>query len=202
MFIIAGLGNPTLQYEGTRHNAGFDVIDTLAGKYNISVDGRKNRALIGKGIIEGKKVILAKPQTYMNLSGESIRSVMDYYKTEPSEFIVIYDDISLEPGQIRIRKKGSAGGHNGIKNIIAHLGTQEFPRIRIGVGEKPARMDLADYVLGHFSKEEKERMEQAFKDGAAAAVAMMNDGVDTAMNRFNGAARTVKKTAEKPETEV
>ena len=202
MFIIAGLGNPTLQYEGTRHNAGFDVIDTLAGKYNISVDGRKNRALIGKGIIEGKKVILAKPQTYMNLSGESIRSVMDYYKTEPSEFIVIYDDISLELGQIRIRKKGSAGGHNGIKNIIAHLGTQEFPRIRIGVGEKPARMDLADYVLGHFSKEEKEQMEQAFKDGAAAAVAMMNDGVDTAMNRFNGAARTVKKTAEKPETEV
>ena len=153
-------------------------------------------------MIEGNKVILVKPQTYMNLSGESIRSVMDYYKTEPSEFIVIYDDISLEPGQIRIRKKGSAGGHNGIKNIIAHLGTQEFPRIRIGVGEKPARMDLADYVLGHFSKEEKDRMEQAFKDGAAAAVAMMNDGVDTAMNRFNGAARTVKKTAEKPETEV
>ena len=203
MFIIAGLGNPTLQYEGTRHNVGFDVIDMLADRYNISVDGRKGRALIGKGLIGGQKVLLVKPQTYMNLSGESLRDLVNYYKIdEEHELLVIYDDISLEPGQIRIRKKGSAGGHNGIKNIIAHLGTQEFPRIRIGVGEKPARMDLADYVLGHFSKEEKERMEQAFKDGAAAAVAMMNDGVDTAMNRFNGAARTVKKTAEKPETEV
>ena len=203
MFIIAGLGNPTLQYEGTRHNVGFDVIDMLADRYNISVDGRKGRALIGKGMIGGQKVLLVKPQTYMNLSGESLRELVNYYKIdEEHELLVIYDDISLEPGQIRIRKKGSAGGHNGIKNIIAHLGTQEFPRIRIGVGEKPARMDLADYVLGHFSKEEKEQMEQAFKDGAAAAVAMMNDGVDTAMNRFNGAARTVKKTAEKPETEV
>ena len=193
MYIIAGLGNPGKEYAGSRHNVGFMTLDELADRYNIDVREKAHKALIGKGMIEGNKVILVKPQTYMNLSGESIRSVMDYYKTEPSEFIVIYDDISLEPGQIRIRKKGSAGGHNGIKNIIAHLGTQEFPRIRIGVGEKPARMDLADYVLGHFSKEEKERMEQAFKDGAAAAVAMMNDGVDTAMNRFNGAARTVKK---------
>lgn len=202
MYIIAGLGNPGKEYAGSRHNVGFMTLDELADRYNIDVREKAHKALIGKGMIEGNKVILVKPQTYMNLSGESIRSVMDYYKTEPSDFIVIYDDISLEPGQIRVRKKGSAGGHNGIKNIIAHLGTQEFPRIRIGVGEKPARMDLADYVLGHFSKEEKERMEQAFKDGAAAAVAMMNDGVDTAMNRFNGAARTVKKTAEKPETEV
>ena len=203
MFIIAGLGNPTLQYEGTRHNVGFDVIDMLADRYNISVDGRKGRALVGKGIIEGQKVLLVKPQTYMNLSGESLRELVNYYKIdEEHELLVIYDDISLDVGQLRIRKKGSAGGHNGIKNIIANLGTDVFPRIKIGVGEKPARMDLADYVLGHFSKEEKERMEQAFKDGAAAAVAMMNDGVDTAMNRFNGAARTVKKTAEKPETEV
>ena len=203
MIIIAGLGNPTKEYEGTRHNVGFQVIDKIAEKYNIAVDAKKGRAYVGKGIIEGQKVLLVKPQTYMNLSGESIRELVDYFKVDPKEeLLVIYDDISLEPGQIRIRKKGSAGGHNGIKNIIAHLGTQEFPRIRIGVGEKPARMDLADYVLGHFSKEEKDRMEQAFKDGAAAAVAMMNDGVDTAMNRFNGAARTVKKTAEKPETEV
>ena len=202
MYIIAGLGNPTREYEKTRHNVGFDTIDVLADKLNTSVDEKKFKGLYGRGIIAGEKVILLKPQTFMNLSGESVREAADFYKVDPEHIIVIYDDISLDVGQLRIRKKGSAGGHNGIKNIIAHLGTQEFPRIRIGVGEKPARMDLADYVLGHFSKEEKERMEQAFKDGAAAAVAMMNDGVDTAMNRFNGAARTVKKTAEKPETEV
>ncbi len=132
MYIIAGLGNPGKEYAGSRHNVGFMTLDELADRYNIDVREKAHKALIGKGMIEGNKVILVKPQTYMNLSGESIRSVMDYYKTEPSEFIVIYDDISLEPGQIRIRKKGSAGGHNGIKNIIAHLGTQEFPRIRIG----------------------------------------------------------------------
>ena len=147
MFLIAGLGNPGRQYEKTRHNMGFDTIDELVERHNIPESGIAHKGMYGKGRIAGEKVLAVKPLTYMNLSGESIRSVMDYYKTEPSEFIVIYDDISLEPGQIRIRKKGSAGGHNGIKNIIAHLGTQEFPRIRIGVGEKPARMDLADYVL-------------------------------------------------------
>lgn len=199
MYIIAGLGNPGKEYEGSRHNVGFMTLDVLADKYQIDIREKAHKALIGKGMIEGNKVILVKPQTYMNLSGESIRSVMDYYKTEPSEFIVIYDDISLEPGQIRIRKKGSAGGHNGIKNIIAHLGTQEFPRIRIGVGEKPPRMDLADYVLSRFPKEEKEEMEQAFCDGAAAAVSMMNEGIDTAMNRFNGSARAVKKETKQPE---
>ena len=124
MFIIAGLGNPTKEYEGTRHNVGFEVIDRLAEKYNIAVDAKKHRAFIGKGVIAGQKVILVKPQTYMNLSGESIKSLVDYYKTdESSELLVIYDDINLEPGQIRIRTKGSAGGHNGIKNIIFQLGT-------------------------------------------------------------------------------
>lgn len=202
MYIIAGLGNPGKEYDGSRHNVGFMTLDTLADRYQIEIREKAHKALIGKGMIEGNKVILVKPQTYMNLSGESIRSVMDYYKTEPSEFIVIYDDISLEPGQIRIRKKGSAGGHNGIKNIIAHLGTQEFPRIRIGVGEKPPRMDLADYVLSRFPKEEKEEMEQAFRDGAAAAVSMMNEGIDTAMNRFNGSARTPKKETKQPEEQT
>ena len=187
MYIIAGLGNPTMQYEGTRHNAGFDVIDALADKYNISVDGRKNRAYIGKGIIEGQKVLLVKPQTYMNLSGESIGGLVDYFKIdEEQDLIVIYDDISLSPGQIRIRKKGSAGGHNGIKNIIAHLGTQEFPRIKVGVGDKPPRMDLADYVLSRFSKEDREKMEQAFKDAAEAVEVMIAEGPDAAMNQFNG----------------
>ena len=168
MYIIAGLGNPGREYEGTRHNVGFMTLDALADKYNIDVREKAFKGLIGKGMIEGNKVILVKPQTYMNLSGECIRQVMDYYKVDPSEFIVIYDDISLVPGGIRIRKKGSAGGHNGIKNIIAHLGTQEFPRIKVGVGDKPPRMDLADYVLSRFSKEDREKMEQAFKDAAEA----------------------------------
>lgn len=186
MFIIAGLGNPTREYEGTRHNVGFDVIDRLAARYNIDVDVKKHRALIGKGMIAGQKVILAKPQTYMNLSGESIRSIMDYYKVDPeTELIVIYDDISLEPGKIRIRKKGSAGGHNGIKNIIAQLGTQNFQRIKVGVGEKPKGWDLADYVLGHFSKEDRGLVDDALKRAAGAVELMVQGEVDQAMNQFN-----------------
>lgn len=186
MFIIAGLGNPDRQYEGTRHNAGFDVIDRIADKYNIAVDARKHRALIGKGIIEGQKVILAKPQTYMNLSGESIRSLTDYFKIDPEhELLVIYDDINLEPGQLRIREKGSAGGHNGIKNIIACLGTQIFPRIRVGVGAKPSKYDLADYVLGHFSKAEKELMDDGY-DNAVDAVGLIVAGrTGDAMSMYN-----------------
>lgn len=186
MFIIAGLGNPSAQYEGTRHNVGFDVIDRLSEKYNISVDSKKHRALIGKGVIAGQKVILAKPQTFMNLSGESIRSIVDYYKVDPElELLVIYDDISLDVGQLRIREKGSAGGHNGIKNIIAQLGTQVFPRIKIGVGEKPKGCDLADYVLGHFSKAERELMEEGY-EGASDAVEMILAGdIGGAMSRYN-----------------
>ena len=186
MYIIAGLGNPDRQYEGTRHNAGFDVIDRIADKYNIAVDARKHRALIGKGIIEGQKVILAKPQTYMNLSGESIRSLTDYFKIDTEhELLVIYDDINLEPGQLRIREKGSAGGHNGIKNIIACLGTQIFPRIRVGVGAKPSKYDLADYVLGHFSKAEKELMDDGY-DNAVDAVGLIVAGrTGDAMSMYN-----------------
>ena len=201
MYIIAGLGNPTAQYRGTRHNVGFEVIDYLADKYNIDVTTKKFKGLIGTGAIEGQKVALVKPQTFMNLSGECIQEVMNYYKTDISDLIVVYDDINLEPGQLRVRGKGSAGGHNGIKNIIAHLGTQEFPRVRIGVGEKPARMDLADYVLGHFPKEEAETMTTAFKDGAAAVVDMMTEGVEAAMNHFNGAARGEKEKLEKQKAE-
>ncbi len=186
MFIIAGLGNPTKEYEGTRHNVGFDVIDRLSEKYNIAVDTKKHRALIGKGMIAGQKAILAKPQTYMNLSGESIRSLLDYYKVdEEHELLVIYDDVSLGVGQLRIRAKGSAGGHNGIKNIIAHLGGQVFPRIKIGVGEKPPKYDLADYVLGHFSKAEKVLMDEGY-DNAVRAVEMIVSGdIEGAMNEYN-----------------
>ena len=186
MYIIAGLGNPTAQYEGTRHNVGFDVIDVIAKQYNISVDVRKSRAFIGKGMIEGQKVILVKPQTYMNLSGESIRGLVDYYKIDPeNELVVIYDDVSLDVGQLRIRKKGSAGGHNGIKNIIAHLGTQIFPRIKVGVGEKPKKYDLADYVLGHFSKGAKEQMEEGYHNAMRAVELMLTGRIDEAMNEYN-----------------
>ena len=192
MYIIIGLGNPTAQYEGTRHNVGFDVIDRLGEKYNIAVDTKKHKAYIGKGMIDGQKVILVKPQTYMNLSGESVRELVDYYKVDAEEeVLVIYDDISLDPGQLRIRLKGSAGGHNGIKNIIANLGTQDFPRIKVGVGAKPPRMDLADYVLSRFGAGEQKLMEEAFGEAAEAAVMMMTDGAERAMNHFNA-----KKKAE------
>lgn len=187
MYVIAGLGNPTKQYENTRHNAGFCVIDVLSEKYQIPVKQAGFKALYGSGYIEGQKVILLKPLTYMNLSGESIRQVIDFYKIDPEEeLIVIYDDISLAPGQLRVRAKGSAGGHNGMKNIIQHLGGQKFPRVKVGVGEKPAGWDLADHVLGHFSGEEQKLMDQAFEDAAEAAVSIMTDGMDAAMNRFNG----------------
>lgn len=192
MYIIAGLGNPTKEYDKTRHNVGFLAIDALADKYHIDVSEKKHKALCGRGAIEGQKVVLMKPQTFMNLSGESIRAAVDFYKVDPEDIIIIYDDISLEPGQLRIRLKGSAGGHNGIKNIIAHLGTQEFPRIKVGIGAKPPRMDLADYVLSRFSQGEQKLMDDAFKEAADAAVMMMTDGAERAMNHFN----TKKKEAE------
>lgn len=186
MFVIVGLGNPTAQYEGTRHNAGFDVIDVLAEKYNISVDARKCRAFCGKGVIAGQKVLLVKPQTYMNLSGESVGGIVNYYKIDPeSELLVIYDDISLDVGQLRIRKKGSAGGHNGIKNIIARLDTTVFPRIKVGVGEKPKNYDLADYVLGHFSKQERELMEEGYEHASDAVEQIVQGEIEAAMNVFN-----------------
>ena len=200
-WLVVFLGNPGLKYQNTRHNAGFLTADVVEKDCGVRIDRLRFHALTAQAELGGQKVLLMKPQTYMNLSGECIRQVMDYYKVDPSEFIVIYDDISLVPGGIRIRKKGSAGGHNGIKNIIAHLGTQEFPRVRIGVGEKPARMDLADYVLGHFPKEEAETMTTAFKDGAAAVVDMMTEGVEAAMNHFNGAARGEKEKLEKQKAE-
>ena len=191
MYIIAGLGNPTKTYEGTRHNIGFDMIDAIADKYNIDVTTKKHKALTGKGRIDGVPVILAKPQTYMNLSGESIRDIADFYKIPAENIIIIYDDISLEVGQLRIRKKGSAGGHNGIKNIIAHLGTQEFPRIKVGIGSKPEGWDLADYVLSKYSKAERECLRDAQQDVAGAAALMVHDDVDGAMNQYNGKKRDI-----------
>ena len=186
MYIIAGLGNPKKEYDNTRHNIGFAMIDALADKYNINVMDVKHKAITGKGIISGQKVILAKPLTFMNLSGESIRQLTDYYKVDPeTEVIIISDDISLPPGLIRVRKKGSAGGHNGLKNIIQHLGTEGFRRIRIGVGEKPKGYDLADYVLGHFSAGERKIMDDAAKRAVEALHMMIAQDVDAAMNAYN-----------------
>lgn len=185
MKIIAGLGNPTAQYHGTRHNIGFTVIDRLADAYGISVDMKKHKALCGKGVIEGQKVLLLKPQTYMNLSGESIREACDYYKADISDIVIIYDDISLDVGRLRIRKKGSSGGHNGIKNIIAHLGTEEFARIRVGVGGKPKQMDLADYVLSRFDGGDLAAIKEGMENAVWAVGVILTDGIDSAMNRFN-----------------
>ena len=186
MYIIAGLGNPGRDYRNTRHNIGFDVIDKLAEQERIDVLEKKHKAIIGKGIVAGQKCILAKPQTFMNLSGESVRELLDYYKSDASsQLIVISDDVSLEPGQIRIRKKGSAGGHNGLKNIISHLGKDTFIRVKMGVGEKPKGYDLADYVLGHFTKEERGVMDEAAERAADAIRMILSEGPDAAMNSFN-----------------
>ena len=187
MYVIAGLGNPDKKYEKTRHNVGFDVIDAMAKKYNVELTEKKHRALCGSGYIAGQKVLLVKPQTYMNLSGESIQAILNFYKLDAErDLLVIYDDISLAPGRIRVRAKGSAGGHNGIKNIIAMTGTQGFARIKIGVGEKPQGWDLADYVLGHFSKDERGLVEDAFTDAIEAAEMILMDDLAGAMNKFNG----------------
>ncbi|MBO5282361.1 MAG: aminoacyl-tRNA hydrolase [Lachnospiraceae bacterium] len=186
MFIIAGLGNPGREYENTRHNIGFRVIDDIAQKYQIPVLEKKHKAVIGKGYIDGQKVILVKPYTYMNLSGESIREVVDYYKVdETAQLVVISDDISLDVGQLRIRKKGSAGGHNGLKNIILQRGHENFIRIRMGVGEKPQGYDLKDYVMGHFTDQEKKVLAETAEKAAEAICMIMQGDVDGAMNRYN-----------------
>ena len=186
MFIIVGLGNPGLDYRNTRHNVGFNVIETMANKYDIHTDFVKHKAVCGKGIAEGNKVILAMPETYMNLSGESVRQLVDFYKIDiENELVIVYDDIYLEPGQIRIRKSGSAGGHNGMKNIIKHLGTDKFMRVRVGVGEKPKEYDLADYVLGHFTEEERKLVDDAIIRATEAIKCIMTEGVDKAMSLYN-----------------
>ncbi len=186
MYIIVGLGNPGKEYGNTRHNVGFDTIDRLAEQENIGLAEKKHRAICGKGLVAGQKCILAKPQTFMNLSGECVRELLDFYKAdEKTQLIVISDDICLDAGQIRVRKKGSAGGHNGLKNIISHVGHDSFIRIRIGVGEKPAKYELTDYVLGHFSKGERKLMEDAASQAADAIRTILTEGADAAMNAFN-----------------
>lgn len=184
MILIVGLGNPGKQYEQTRHNIGFDVIDYMANKYNIDVNREKFKGIYGEGFIENKKVILLKPLTYMNLSGESIRELADFYKLEDDEIIVVYDDISLDIGRLRIREKGSAGGHNGIKSIIQNLGGDKFPRVKVGVGQP--KDNLVNHVLGKFSKEDREHIEKVIPVVSDAIVEIVKNDAKESMNKFNG----------------
>lgn len=184
MYAVIGLGNPDKEYDKTRHNIGFDVIDELASQMGIEVKTKRHRALCGIGMIGREKVVLVKPQTYMNLSGESVRQVMDFYKLDPEEdIIVVSDDINLETGKLRIRAQGSAGGHNGLKNIIAHTNTQKFKRVRVGVGANEG--NLVKHVLGKFSKGERELVEDSIRNAAAAVEVMIIEDINTAMNKFN-----------------
>lgn len=184
MILIVGLGNPGKQYEQTRHNIGFDVIDYMANKYNIDVNRKKFKGICGEGFIENKKVILLKPLTYMNLSGESIRELANFYKLEDDEIIVVYDDISLDIGRLRIREKGSAGGHNGIKSIIQNLGGDKFPRVKVGVGQP--KDNLVNHVLGKFSKEDREHIEKVIPVVSDAIVEIVKNDAKESMNKFNG----------------
>lgn len=186
MILIAGLGNPEKKYENTRHNIGFDAVDYLAKKHGISMHTMRFRGFVGTGVIGGQKVVLLKPVTYMNLSGESIRAAVDFYKINPeTELIVIEDDIALPLGDIRVRAKGSAGGHNGLKNIILHLGTDGFARVRIGIGDKPEGRDLVSHVIGHFTTEERKIMDEAVERAGEAVELFISDGIDKAMNATN-----------------
>ena len=198
MYVIVGLGNPGKEYADTKHNVGFRVIDKLAGQYNIDVSKFKHKALIGDGMISGQKVLLVKPQTYMNLSGESVKEVMSFYKVPIENMIVVYDDTSLEIGMIRLREKGSAGGHNGIKNIISHMGTDTFNRVKVGIGEKPNGWDLADYVLAKFSKDDEAGIERGIDNASQAVGIFISLGMKDAMNKFN-AKQKIKVKKEKPE---
>ncbi len=186
MYVIAGLGNPGRQYEQTHHNMGFITIDYLAEKLGISVNKIKFKALTAETVYNGQKLILLKPQTYMNLSGESIREIVQFYKLPPENLVVIYDDIDLDAGKIRIRAKGSAGTHNGMRNIVFQLQTDEFPRIRIGIrGGMSEKMQLRDFVTGGFTKEEVPLLEDAVSRAADAVLCFVTDGINTCMNKYN-----------------
>ena len=195
MFVVAGLGNPGRKYEKTRHNMGFWAVDRLAEKNDIKIKKIKHKALIGDGIISGEKVLLVKPQTYMNLSGESLREIVDYYNVDLSRLLVIYDDFDIEAGSLRIRKKGSAGSHNGMKSIINQLGSQDFPRIRVGIGSGK-KDDLISYVIGGVTKGEKELLEDSLTRAADAAACIVEKGIEKAMNEYNVRPKKESKSCE------
>lgn len=185
LFIVAGLGNPGRRYENTRHNAGFEAIDILADQYGIRVSKLKHKALTGEGLIKDARVLLVKPQTFMNLSGESIREIVEWYKIPLQSLILVYDDVDLPTGRIRIRPRGSSGTHNGMKSVIYQLQSDDFPRVRIGIGGAPEGWDLADYVLSRFSPEERKLMDESISRAAGAAAAIVASGVEAAMNTYN-----------------
>jgi PTH1 family peptidyl-tRNA hydrolase len=190
--LIIGLGNPGKRYEGTRHNVGFEVIDLLSRDFSIPINKSKHKSHIGEGLIGESKVILIKPQTYMNLSGQAVSEVMRYYGKTPGDIIIIYDDTALPAGKLRIRKVGSSGGHNGVKDIIWQLQTDEFARVRIGVGEKPSGWELADYVLSRFKPNETDGINQAVSEAASAVESILREGVDAAMNKHNPTQKRVR----------
>lgn len=200
MYVIAGLGNPGKQYEQTHHNMGFITIDYLAEKLGISVNKIKLKALTAETVYNGQKIVLLKPQTYMNLSGESIREIVQFYKLPPENLIVIYDDIDLDTGKIRIRAKGSAGTHNGMRNIVFQLQTDEFPRIRIGIrGGMSEKMQLRDFVTGGFTKEEVPLLEDAVSRAADAVLCYVSEGINTCMNKYNVRDKKPKEAKEAKE---
>lgn len=185
MYLIVGLGNPEEEYSNTRHNMGFNTINKLAKQYNIEINKSKFKSLYGNGIIEKEKVILLKPQTYMNLSGTAIKEVMDFYKINKEELIIIYDDIDIEPGIIKIRKKGGPGTHNGMKSVVNEIETQDFTRVRVGIGMPSNKSDLINYVIGKISKDDIEKLEDGTTKAKDALIEIIKNGVDTAMNKFN-----------------
>lgn len=186
MYVIVGLGNPGKQYENTRHNVGFNVIDILAKEYDISVTKIKHKALIGEGRVGSEKILLVKPQTYMNLSGETLIDIYKYYKVDLSNIIVVYDDIDLDVGKIRIRKKGSGGTHNGMRSITKCLGSNDFPRVRVGVSKPMQGQDLADFVLSRFRKEEADSINEGLEKTCRAIDCIIRENIDMSMNKYNG----------------
>lgn len=196
MYLIVGLGNPGSKYAHTRHNVGFDVMEKLSRRLGVTISREKEEALIGECFVAGQKVILAMPQTYMNLSGEAVSRLVNWYKIPPENLLVIYDDVDLAQGAIRIRKNGSAGTHNGMRSIIGLLGYENFPRLRVGVGQKREGYELADWVLGHYIGEEQETADRAFETAAEAVIDYIENGIESAMCKYN-----TKKEKKKPKPE-
>lgn len=185
MYLIVGLGNPEEEYSKTRHNMGFNTIDKVAKQYKMQINKKKFQGLYESGIIEGQKVILIKPQTYMNLSGNCVKEIVDFYKIEKEDILIIYDEMDIEPGKIKIRKKGGPGGHNGLKSIIEKLGTEEFSRIRIGIGRPTHEQDKVNYVIGAIPKEEISKLQEGVEKAKDAVIEILKNGIDKAMNKLN-----------------
>lgn len=204
LYLIVGLGNPGKKYEATRHNVGWHVLDKLAQRYQFRFDKTEKKALTASGVIEGRRVLLAKPQTFMNLSGEAVRGLVDFYKIDLSQILVIYDDLDLPLGTLRLREGGSAGGQNGVKSIIQHLGTQNFNRVRFGIGRPPGRMDAVAYVLQTFSGDDAILAREVAGKAADAAIMWLREGIEITMSRYNGDIQNVSKPEpqKKPQEEL